>query len=191
MRSVKYCMVCGAPVAPVADAGQTVFACTNRSCTYTTYPNSKPCAGVLLEDAGRLLLVRRAVAPFKGDWDIPGGFVLEAEHPAAAARRETWEETGLSIELIALLGIFVDRYGDADYNTLNIYYRARVIGGRLRPADDAAVAEWFAPNALPANIAFPGHELHVLAVWRDAVALIPSPRPDASLAEFVAASVLR
>ena len=35
----------------------------------------------------------------------------------------------LTVALTALLGIFIDTYGGADYNTLNVYYRGRVLGG--------------------------------------------------------------
>ncbi|MBI5879439.1 MAG: NUDIX domain-containing protein [Chloroflexi bacterium] len=189
--AINFCVHCGAPVAPRPEGGQIVFACTRPSCGRVTYRNAKPCAGVLLEDAGRLLLVQRATEPFRGDWDIPGGFLHEWEHPAAGALREALEETGLHVELTALLGIFIDSYGAAGYNTLNIYYRARVAGGTLRPADDAARAEWFAADGLPANIAFPDHEQYVLALWRDAFARNSSPQPEAHLADFVSGTVIR
>jgi 8-oxo-dGTP diphosphatase len=134
---------------------------------------------VLIEQAGRVLLVRRNITPYRDHWDIPGGFVHESEHPTDAARREAREETGLEVQLTRLLGIFVDRYGEgADY-TFNVYYRARVVGGTLAPADDAAEARWFAPGALPAALAFPDHERLVLAAWQASMAADPHPDPAA------------
>ena len=153
------------------------------------YRNAKPCAGVLVEQDGQVLLVQRAIAPYKGEWDIPGGFLNEWEHPAEAAVREVREETGLEIELTALLGIFIDRYGPADYNTLNVYYRGRVTGGTLQAADDAAALAWFAPTALPPNMAFPAHEHQVLTAWQAAVDRDPNPTPPPELAPFVSAAV--
>jgi 8-oxo-dGTP diphosphatase len=185
---MNYCARCGAPLAEQHEAGtdHPVLVCTNPACGQVSYRNAKPCAGVLVEHAGQVLLVQRAIEPYKGCWDIPGGFLHEWEHPAEGAVREVQEETGLEVRLTALLGIFMDRYGSADYNTLNIYYRGAMVGGTLQAADDAAALAWFAPDALPADLAFPDHEGQVLAVWRAAVARDPRPAPDSSLAVFVA-----
>ena len=116
-----------------------------------------------MERDGKVLLVRRAIAPYRGYWDIPGGFLEAGEHPERGALREVREETGLRVELIGLLGVYLDRYGPD--RTLNLYYRARVLGGRERPADDAMALAWFAPGELPARLAYPRHARRVLADW--------------------------
>jgi 8-oxo-dGTP diphosphatase len=103
---------------------------------------------------GRVLLVRRAIEPFYGCWDIPGGFLEAEEHPAAGVVREIEEETGLHIRLMALLGIYVDTYGAEDEYTLNIHYLAEVVGGEPHPASDASELAWFAPHELPSDLAF-------------------------------------
>ena len=65
-------------------------------CGSTYYANSAPCVSALVEDAeGRVLLARRAVEPYLGLWDCPGGFLEEGEHPLDGLRRELEEETGL------------------------------------------------------------------------------------------------
>ena len=121
---------------------------------------------------GRVLLARRAIEPFKDCWDIPGGFLHEDEHPEDGVRREVLEETGLRVRLTGLLGIYMDRYGsdDADEWTLNIYYLAEPLDdAEPRAADDASELAWFAPDELPATMAFK-HEHQVLADWRARVA---------------------
>jgi len=123
-----------------------------------------------VDDEGRLLLVRRAREPDKGKWDLPGGFLDEGEHPLDALRRELREETGLEIEPGEFIGVFVDRYGDAADApaTLNLYWTARVVGGRPRPADDVSELRWFAPGELPpaGEIAFRNVALAIRA-WRE------------------------
>jgi 8-oxo-dGTP diphosphatase len=120
---------------------------------------------------GRLLLVRRAHEPWRGSWDIPGGFCGPREHPADAAVREVREETGLFVRTGAILGLWIDSYGpDADKVTLNIYFHATPQGTpetRMDPNEVAEIA-WFAPGETPSAMAFPGHVPAVLRAWKNA-----------------------
>ena len=57
-----------------------------------------PCVGaVVLDEAGRLLLVRRGREPSRGLWSVPGGRVEPGETGPDAVRREVREETGLDV----------------------------------------------------------------------------------------------
>jgi ADP-ribose pyrophosphatase YjhB (NUDIX family) len=136
-------------------------------CGRTSYHNSKPCAGALIVKDNCVLLVLRAVDPFKNCWDIPGGFLEAGEHPCAGMLREVKEETGLAVRVIELLGVYMDRYaldGD-DFFTLNHYYVVEPIGGTLRAADDVSAYRWFPIDAPPneSEIAFE----HARVVLRD------------------------
>ncbi|MDA2922538.1 NUDIX domain-containing protein [Patescibacteria group bacterium AH-259-L07] len=126
-------------------------------CNFVFYQDSKPTASVILEnDKGEVLLTRRAGEPFKGYWDLPGGFCELDEHPELTAKREMKEELGVDIELTGFIGIYTDHYpdqGDVEY-TLNIIYTGKIIQGELRPDDDVDACQWFSLNQLPANIAF-------------------------------------
>ena len=167
MQAWVFCPRCGAPLAP--PSGQATER-GHRECTgcgRRLYDNSKPCAGALVEREGKVLLVRRAVEPFKGCWDIPGGFLEPGEHPADGAAREIREETGLIVEIGDLLGIWIDDYAydEAESYTLCCYYVARPVGGQTRADDDAAGLRWFGPDELPTEIAF-HHAPLVLEAWR-------------------------
>jgi 8-oxo-dGTP diphosphatase len=134
------------------------------------YASSKSTAGALVEDVnGRVLLARRAKEPFKGRWDIPGGFLEAGEHPIDGLRRELLEETGLEVEPQEFLGVWMDRYGGESTAeaTLNLYWTARVESGEARAADDVDDLRWFEPGELPApdELAFQNVPL-VLAAWR-------------------------
>ena len=50
---------------------------------------------VIVDDDGRVLLVKRGRAPQRGRWSVPGGRVEPGESFEAAAAREALEETGL------------------------------------------------------------------------------------------------
>jgi len=139
-------------------------------CGFVVYASSKPTAGALCVDDGRVLLARRAIEPFQGFWDIPGGFLDEGEDPLEGLRRELKEETGLEIEPEHFLGIWMDRYGgdSTAEATLNLYWTARVVDGQAAPADDVSELRWFDRDELPAadELAFENVPL-VLAAWRD------------------------
>ena len=176
---IFHCSACGAvlPSGPPA---------TCPACGAEHWRNAKPCAGALVTDGdGRLLLLRRATEPWLGWWDIPGGFCDAEEHPIATAAREAQEETGIAAEVTGFLGMWLDRYpgpDDPDHViTLNAYYHATA-GAEVGPPDEAETTElgWFAPDALPPEIAFPNHAGAVLAAWRAAVreGRTVTPLPD-------------
>jgi 8-oxo-dGTP diphosphatase len=160
----RLCPRCGGELA--GDAARL----TCGACGFIVYASSKPTAGALCIDDGRVLLTRRAHPPFEGFWDIPGGFLEEGEDPLDGLRRELKEETGLEVDPGRFLGIWMDKYGgdSTAESTLNLYWTARVVGGEAAPADDVAELRWFDRDELPApnELAFENVPL-VLAAWRD------------------------
>jgi ADP-ribose pyrophosphatase YjhB (NUDIX family) len=105
------------------------------------------------------------VKPELGKWYLPAGFVEYDESPAEAAVREVREETGLDIALEGLLGVY--QFGDQRHGRGNlILYRARVVGGKLEPGDDADAVGFFGPDELPEDIAFDSTR-EALRAWRE------------------------
>jgi len=123
-------------------------------CNLTYYRNAKPCASLLPIKDGKVLLGKRAQDPYKGAYDIIGGFMEADELPEAAALREGKEETGLDMKITSLLGMYVDRYGENGDYTLNIHYLAEIIGGEMQAQDDIASLEWVDINNLPLDEGF-------------------------------------
>jgi ADP-ribose pyrophosphatase YjhB (NUDIX family) len=127
------------------------------------------------------MLVRRAHEPWRGSWDVPGGFCGPREHPRDAAAREVREETGLSVEMGGVLGMWIDTYAPegpaADKVTLSIYFLATVDSTAAAWTDPNEVAEigWFSPDDLPTDVAFPGHIPEVLRAWRESPEAAPRP----------------
>ena len=76
------------------------------ACGLIVYQNPRVVAGVIPVRDGKVALVRRAMNPRLGTWVFPGGYVDVGEAVDEAARRETWEETGLHVHLERLLGVY-------------------------------------------------------------------------------------
>ncbi len=113
------------------------------------YPN-QPIVGVgavIIDDNGKVLLVKRAQPPGKDLWAIPGGIVKLGETLRNAVKREIKEETGLEIKVGDILKIFEvidkDENNKIRYHYIIIDFEARVIGGKLHPSSDALNAKWF------------------------------------------------
>lgn len=153
MPAFRFCPNCAARLPTDPSNPHASQSC--GACGATYYHNSKPTAGALILRDDQILLAERAIEPFRGYWDIPGGFLEPGEHPADGARREALEETGLQIAIAdSPFAIMIDRYGESQDYTLNLYYVATVIGGEAQPADDVASLRWFPLNALPERVAF-------------------------------------
>ncbi|MBD0744383.1 NUDIX domain-containing protein [Streptomyces sp. CBMA152] len=126
-----------------------------------------------VRDGGlHVLLIRRGEEPYKGEWALPGGFVLPRESAGQAARRELAEETGLSDPVVAGLHLEQLRtYSDPDRDprmrVVSVAYTALVPDlPEPRGGGDAAHAQWV-PFGTYGTLAF-DHE-RILADARDRI----------------------
>jgi 8-oxo-dGTP diphosphatase len=98
----NFCPRCGTPVRHEERFGKVRPVCPQ--CDWICFVDPKVAAAVLIEQDGRVLLVRRAGEPFRGLWTLPAGFINGGEDPAEAAARECLEETGLSVRVVRVQG---------------------------------------------------------------------------------------
>jgi 8-oxo-dGTP pyrophosphatase MutT (NUDIX family) len=118
-------------------------------------PNSLvPAAGVLtVDERGRVLLQRRRDT---GQWAIPMGKQELGETPTQCAIRETREETGFTVEVTGLLGIYSDpghivAYGDGEIRQeYEVIFTGRPLSGAPEVNDEASDVAWLAPGELNA-----------------------------------------
>ena len=126
----KFCPQCGIKLIRPVDCDD---------CDWVQYFDPKLAVIVLVSDEhGRLLYVRRNHEPAMFEWSWPSGFVDAGERVEDAARREVREETGVEVEIEQLLGVWSST-GD---QVVAIAYRARAVGGSMRPGEEALAAAW-------------------------------------------------
>lgn len=97
---------------------------------------------------GRLLLIRRGRPPSLGSWALPGGFCEYGETTEDCCARETKEETGITVRVGRLLGVYSDPKRDPRWHTVTILYEASPVRGMAKGSDDAAEARWFSSEEL-------------------------------------------
>jgi 8-oxo-dGTP diphosphatase len=119
-------------------------------------------------DGGELnvLLIQRALDPFKGRWALPGGFVRVNETLDDAARRELQEETGIKNVFLEQLYSFGEVDRDPRERVVSVAYYAlvKLSDHRARAATDAANAKWYPVSKVP-KLAF--DHADILAIARD------------------------
>ncbi|OPX77634.1 MAG: ADP-ribose pyrophosphatase [Methanosaeta sp. PtaB.Bin039] len=104
---------------------------------------------LVIERDGAIVLIRRENPPYEGCYALPGGFVEVGERVEDAAVREAWEETGLSVTLKRMIGIYSDPGRDPRGHVVSICFLA-CGEGSLRAGTDAREAAWFSNQSLPA-----------------------------------------
>jgi ADP-ribose pyrophosphatase YjhB (NUDIX family) len=106
------------------------------------------------DESDRLLLTRVAPGhPDEGKWTMPGGGMEWGESPTDTARREVLEETGLTIIIGDVMGIFSkwfteeESYRGEAGHVLGVVYDATQLSGELLTTfdenDSTDAAAWF------------------------------------------------
>lgn len=113
----------------------------------------------------KVLLIRRGLDPFKGEWAFPGGFLRINETARQGALRELFEETKLKDAPIRELGVFSDVDRDPRERTITIAWYALVRPHEVLGGDDAEEAAWFPIDELP-ELAFDHAKIFEAAMER-------------------------
>ena len=161
MDDINFCLRCGHALEYREAYGRVRPVCPQ--CRRIHFIDPKVAVGVVIERAGKLLLVRRANDPERGKWSVPAGFVDKGEDPAHAAAREAEEETGLKVRITGLFDV-IAKEQDMEGADIFIAYQAEVMSGEPAPGDDASDAGYFSPAELP-ELAFASTR-KIIARWR-------------------------
>jgi len=162
MINYKFCPLCKTDLSTkkIEKIGRR----TCPRCGWTHYANPIPSAVAFVYQEDEILLIQRGVAPSRGKWALPSGFVEPNELPEETVLRELREETSIKGTLKGLIGVYTEPtklYG----NVLLIAYDVQYLAGKPRAGTDTIGAKYFSVKNLP-NIPFRGHR----AIIRDGLA---------------------
>jgi ADP-ribose pyrophosphatase YjhB (NUDIX family) len=150
----RFCPICGNELLTLTsgpDRGR--LGCRDEH--FVHYENPAVTAFAFVERDGLFLVLERGQEPYRGRWDLPGGFVEAGESPAETVRREVFEETGLNIETPSIIGTYTSRYGDEGKWTVDVAFHCQAPHGEVNLSDESSDAAWVSIEQMP-PLAFAG-----------------------------------
>jgi 8-oxo-dGTP diphosphatase len=105
----------------------------------------------------KILLVKRDTVPFKGYWALPGGRMDPGETVEQTIVRECKEETGLDVEIVRVIGEYVEKgvKDDIEYEYYPTCFLVKVVCGEIkRQESEIQEIKLFNLKALPSPLAF-------------------------------------
>jgi 8-oxo-dGTP pyrophosphatase MutT (NUDIX family) len=122
-------------------------------------------SAVIVDERGRVLLQQRTD---NGRWGLPGGAVEFGESVVEALRREVMEETGLTVEVGRLIGVYshpdvhqIITYPDGNVlHFVSTCFECRPTGGTLTLGDETCGLAWFTPPGWPPDL-LPIHRVRI------------------------------
>lgn len=175
-----HCRECGERTARRIPAGDIRPRCTCSRCGAIEYENPKLLVTCALFEDDRILWIRRAAAPYRDRWAIPGGFVECGETPAEAAAREVREETYLRVapadlSLHSVISL-------PDLQQIHVAMMAPLPSHGYRPSPEASDVRMFSRGDLRRHwLAYPAEALQLLNQMYDVLSHGEPPRAGAGL----------
>lgn len=146
-----FCHLCATKL---EQKSEHVWCCPG--CGNTFYGNPKPCTDIaLFNDKGEMLICKRAKNPYKGKYDLPGGFIDLGDTVESGLLREIKEELGLSPEQFTAPVYVSSRkdeypFGDEVHDNIVMMFMAQITDSNavIKPQDDVAEAVFVSEEQL-------------------------------------------
>ena len=95
---MKFCSFCGAALVSRWFGRDHRERLVCSACSVVHFQNPRVLVMALIHCQGRLLVCRRAEEPARGCWNVPTGYLESGETLQQGAARETFEETGVTVD---------------------------------------------------------------------------------------------
>jgi ADP-ribose pyrophosphatase YjhB (NUDIX family) len=142
---MNYCSNCGDTVKFSIPPGDDRPRYLCESCGSIHYENPKIVVGCIPEKDGKILLCRRAIEPQSGKWTLPAGYLENGETVVQGTRRETLEEAGAHIEILAPFALFNICY----VNQVYLMFRARLVDDHIKAGSESTEVRLFLEENIP------------------------------------------
>jgi ADP-ribose pyrophosphatase YjhB (NUDIX family) len=107
-------------------------------------------AGIFIEQDGKILLIDRTDGL---GFTVPGGIVRHKETVEQCVLRETLEETGYSVQIVGLVGVYSSLNRDPRFRAVAIAYKGHILDGSPRGSGEGEPC-WRAPEEVLGHMAF-------------------------------------
>ena len=159
----NFCPKCASPLTRIGGAEERQ-GCPD--CGWVHYRNPAPGVVILISRDNRVLLGKRCTSSYAaGAWCLPGGFIEYEEDFLSAAIREVQEETGLHVEITAIISV-VSNFLTSGLHTLVVVVTARIVGGDEQPGDDLEELAWYPLEGPFPDMAFEADRHIIERYWR-------------------------
>jgi ADP-ribose pyrophosphatase YjhB (NUDIX family) len=127
------------------------------------------CSATLFdEQSDKVLLTRRAD---NERWCLPGGQVEAGESVAETCVREMWEETGLHVQVVRLLGVYSSphrllEYADGNrYHLVSLNFEVARLGGELQLSNETTAYGYFSREEIAGMDIIEPHTERMQDIW--------------------------
>lgn len=116
---------------------------------------------IMINEENEILLQKR----HDGNWGLPGGLMDLGESFEQVAKREVFEETGLTIKNLTLLNVYSGQEyylkvanGDELYSATAVYFTKDISGVMKVDESESERMEYFGVNQLPERLSEKDHQ---------------------------------
>lgn len=109
---------------------------------------------IVINNKKEILLTRRNIEPFRGKWVLPGGHVKYGEIVEVALRREVEEETGFTVTIERIHGVYSNPKRDPRYHIISVCFICKIVSGVAKTNFEVGEIKFFPLKSLPRQMGF-------------------------------------